>query len=236
MRNLLKGQVMNGVPFNDLYAQYKSIQTEIDDAISSVIKSSSFIRGAHVDEFEDKFAKKIGVKSCVSCANGTDALYIAMRSLGVKAGDEVIVPAMSWISTSEAVTQSGGTVVFCDIDPISNTIDTEKLASLLTDRTVGIIPVHLYGHSANMKKIMQIAKSNALWVIEDCAQAHLAKFEEQMVGTFGNAATFSFYPGKNLGAMGDAGAILTNDHDLAVNIQSLLDMVVSARAIMRLKN
>lgn len=209
---------MTDVPFNDLYAQYKSIQTEIDDAISSVIRSSSFIRGAHVDEFEEKFANKIGAKSCVSCANGTDALYIAMISLGIKAGDEVIVPAMSWISTSETVTQAGGKVVFCDIDPISNTIDTEKLACLVTDRTVGIIPVHLYGHPANMKKIMQIAKSNSLWVIEDCAQAHLAEYEGQIVGTFGNAATFSFYPGKNLGAMGDAGAIITNDIDLAANM------------------
>lgn len=209
---------MTGVPFNDLYAQYKSLKTEIDNAISGVIESSSFIRGPHVEEFEKKFADQIGAKSCVSCANGTDALYIAMKSLGINGGDEVIVPAMSWISTSETVTQAGGRVVFCDIDPVSNTIDTNMLADLITSRTVGIIPVHLYGHAADMKRVMQIATNHSLWVIEDCAQAHLGKYENQSVGTFGNAGTFSFYPGKNLGAMGDAGAIVTNDLDLAANM------------------
>ena len=122
---------MNSIPFNDLYAQYKSIKTEIDGVINDVIKNSSFIRGDHVEEFEEKFANKIGTKSCVSCANGTDALYIAMTSLDIKAGDEVIVPAMSWISTSETVTQAGGKVVFCDIDPVSNTIDVKKIPSLI---------------------------------------------------------------------------------------------------------
>ena len=209
---------MNSIPFNDLYAQYKSIKTEIDGVINDVIKNSSFIRGDHVEEFEEKFANKIGTKSCVSCANGTDALYIAMTSLDIKAGDEVIVPAMSWISTSETVTQAGGKVVFCDIDPVSNTIDVKKIPSLITSRTVGIIPVHLYGHPANMKKVMQIAKNNSLWVIEDCAQAHLSEHQNKLVGTFGNAATFSFYPGKNLGAMGDAGAIVTNDLDLSTRM------------------
>lgn len=203
------------VPFADLHAQYQSIKPEIDSAIADVIANSSFIRGRQVDEFEEKFAEAIGTKKCVSCANGTDALYIAMVALGVKPGDEVIVPAMSWISTSETVTQAGGRVVFCDIDPVSNTLDPENLASKITPRTVGVIPVHLYGHPAAMGEIMGIAKANALWVIEDCAQAHLAQHKGRTVGTFGDVATFSFYPGKNLGAMGDAGAIVTSDSGLA---------------------
>lgn len=203
------------VPFADLHAQYLAIKPEIDAAIAEVIATSSFIRGPHVERFEADFATAIGTRHCVSCANGTDALFIAMVALGVKPGDEVIVPAMSWISTSETVTQAGGRVVFCDVDPKTYTIDTSKLAALVTDRTVGIIPVHLYGQPADMAGVMDIASDRGLWVIEDCAQAHLATFEGRQVGTFGIAATFSFYPGKNLGAMGDAGAIVTNDAGLA---------------------
>lgn len=203
------------VPFADLHKQYLSIKSEIDAAIVEVIASSAFIRGPYVEKFEGAFAQAIGASRCVSCANGTDALYIAMVALGVKPGDEVIVPAMSWISTSETVTQAGGRVVFCDIDAATYTLDPACLADKITDRTVGIIPVHLYGHPAEMDRIMEIADANNLWVIEDCAQAHLAEYKGRKVGTIGNAATFSFYPGKNLGAMGDAGAIVTNDGDLA---------------------
>ncbi len=203
------------VPFADLHAQYLSIKDEIDAAIAEVIATSAFIRGPYVERFEREFAKAIGREHCVSCANGTDALYIAMTALGVNSGDEVIVPAMSWISTSETVTQAGGSVVFCDVDPLTYTIDTAKLENMITPRTVGIIPVHLYGQPAEMDKVMEIAARRGLWVIEDCAQAHLATYRGRMVGTFGIAATFSFYPGKNLGAMGDAGAILTGDATLA---------------------
>jgi dTDP-4-amino-4,6-dideoxygalactose transaminase len=203
------------IPFVDLYAQYLSIKSEIDEAIAAVITSSSFIRGPFVEEFEQDFAKAVGAPHCVSCANGTDALYIAMKALRVRAGDEVIVPAMSWISTSETVTQSGATVVFCDIDPLTYTIDATKLESVITSRTVGIIPVHLYGQPADMGAVIDVAERHALWVIEDCAQAHLAEFRGRQVGGFGVAATFSFYPGKNLGAMGDAGAIITADRALA---------------------
>jgi dTDP-4-amino-4,6-dideoxygalactose transaminase len=138
-----------------------------------------------------------------------------MNALDVKRGDEVIVPAMSWISTSETVTQAGADVVFCDIDPVTHTIDPLRLAALVTDRTVGIIPVHLYGHPADMDPIMAIADKHGLWVIEDCAQSHLATYKDRMVGSFGTAASYSFYPGKNLGAMGDAGAVVTRDKALA---------------------
>jgi len=206
---------MSQVPFADLHAQYQSIKSEIDAAIESVIKSSAFIRGPFVEKFEDEFAKAIGVNHCVSCANGTDAIYIAMHALGVKAGDEVITTSHSWIATSETISQIGAKVVFCDTDKDSFTIDASQIEAKITPRTVGIIPVHLYGQPADMDAIMAIAKKHNLWVIEDCAQAHLARYKGQNVGTFGQAATFSFYPGKNLGAMGDAGAVVSNDGALA---------------------
>ena len=203
------------VPFVDLHAQYLSIKSEIDAAISEVIAESAFIRGPHVDRFEEAWAKTLGVKHCVSCANGTDALYIAMRVLGVKPGDEVVTTAHSWISTSETITQAGGRVVFCDTDNETFTIDPALIEAKITSATVGIIPVHLYGQPADMDPIMAIARKYNLWVIEDSAQAHTAKYKGQVVGTFGNAATFSFYPGKNLGAYGDAGCVVTNDDHLA---------------------
>lgn len=203
------------VPFADLHAQYLTIKDDIDAAMADVIRTSSFVRGPWVERFEREFAAMTGSAVCVSCANGTDSLYIAMHALGVKPGDEVIVPAMSWISTSETVTQAGAKVVFCDVDPKTYTIDTEKLAGLVTPRTVGIIPVHLYGHPADMDNVMAVAARHTLWVIEDCAQAHLATYKQKQVGSFGTAASYSFYPGKNLGAMGDAGAITTGDTALA---------------------
>ena len=203
------------IPFVDLHAQYLSIKPEIDAAFAEVIAQSAYIRGPQVDAFEQAWAKMLGVKHCVSCANGTDAIYIAMRALGVKPGDEVITTAHSWISTSETITQAGGRVVFCDTDNDTFTINPALIEAQVTSHTVGIIPVHLYGQPANMDAIMAIAKKHKLWVIEDCAQAHLARFNGKLVGTFGNAATFSFYPGKNLGAYGDAGCAVTNDDTLA---------------------
>lgn len=203
------------IPFVDLHAQYLTIKPEIDAAIAEVIAQSAFIRGPQVDAFERAWARTLGVKHCVSCANGTDALYIAMRGLGVKPGDEIITTAHSWISTSETVTQAGGRVVFCDTDADTFMIDPALIEAKITPRTVGIIPVHLYGQAADMDPIMAIAKKHKLWLIEDCAQAHLARYRGQLVGTFGNAATFSFYPGKNLGAYGDAGCAVTNDDRLA---------------------
>lgn len=203
------------IPFVDLHAQYLSIKEEIDAAINQVISESAFIRGRHVENFESAWGRVLGVKHCISCANGTDALYVGMRALGVKSGDEVITTAHSWISTSETITQAGGRVVFCDTDPITFTLDTRQIVAKITPRTVGIIPVHLYGQPADMEAIMEIARRHKLWVIEDCAQAHLARYNGQLVGTFGNLATFSFYPGKNLGAYGDAGAAVTDDAQLA---------------------
>ena len=203
------------IPFVDLHAQYQSIEPEINAAIAGVIAESAFVRGPHVESFEQAWAKALGLRHCVSCANGTDALYITMRGLELKPGDEVITTAHSWIATSETITQAGGRVVFCDTDYDTFTINPALIEAKITPRTVGIIPVHLYGQSADMDAIMAIAAKHKLWVIEDCAQAHLARFKGRLVGTFGNAATFSFYPGKNLGAYGDAGCIVTNDDALA---------------------
>lgn len=203
------------VPFVDLYAQYLTIKVDIDCAIAGVIRQSAFIRSKHVTDFEAQWANTVGVRHCVSCANGTDAIYIVMRGLGLKPGDEVITTAHSWISTSETITQAGGRVVFCDTDRETFTIDPKQIESKITPRTVGIIPVHLYGQPADMDPILAIAAKRGLWVIEDCAQAHLAEYKGRQVGTMGTAATFSFYPGKNLGAMGDAGCLVTNDSKLA---------------------
>lgn len=203
------------IPFVDLHAQYLTIKPEIDAAIADTIAQTSFIRGPQVDAFESAWAQTVGVKHCVSCANGTDALYIAMRGLGPKPGDEVITTAHSWISTSETITQAGGQVVFCDTDDETFNLDPAQIEARISPRTVGIIPVHLYGQPCDMDAIMAIARKHNLWVIEDCAQSHLARYQGKMVGTFGHAATFSFYPGKNLGAYGDAGALVTNDDQLA---------------------
>lgn len=209
------------VPYADLGLQYQSIKDEIDGAIAAVIRDSAFIRGPYVDAFEREFAAAASVKHCVSCANGTDALYLAMAGLKVKPGDEVITTAHSWISTSAMITHAGAQVVFCDTDGETFTIDPTAIEAAITPRTVGIIPVHLYGQPADMDAIMAIARKHGLWVIEDCAQAHLACYKDRMVGTFGAAATYSFYPGKNLGAMGDAGAVVTNDAELAEHMTML---------------
>jgi len=203
------------VPFADLHAQYLTIKESIDAAIADVIRTSAFIRGPQVTRFEEQFAAATGATHCVSCANGTDSLYIAMHVLGIQPEDEVIAPAHSWISTTETITQAGGKVVFCDTDRDTFTIDPAQIEARITPRTVGIIPVHLYGQPADMDPIMALAAQHKLWVIEDCAQAHLARYKGRMVGSFGHAASYSFYPGKNLGAMGDAGALTTNDGALA---------------------
>lgn len=203
------------VPFADLHAQYLSIREAIDRAIAEVIETSAFVRGPFVEAFERDYATAMGASHCVSCSDGTAALYIAMHALGIRPGDEVITTAHSWISTSETISQHGAVPVFVDIDPATYTIDPRAIEAKISERTVGIIPVHLYGQAADMAAIMNLAAKRGLWVVEDCAQAHLATFAGRKVGTFGAAATWSFYPGKNLGAMGDAGAITTDDPDLA---------------------
>ena len=204
------------IPFVDLKAQYISIKNEIDNAINSVISETAFIKGKYVDQFEYDFSEAYEIKNVIGCANGTDAIYIALKSLGIGHGDEVITVANSWISSSETITQTGARVVFVDIEPDFFNIDCSKIEEKITEKTKAIIPVHLFGQPANMNEIIEIAKKYNLRVIEDCAQAHFAKLSENKVGTFGDIATFSFFPGKNLGAYGDAGGIITNDEDLAI--------------------
>ncbi|MCS7014325.1 MAG: DegT/DnrJ/EryC1/StrS family aminotransferase [Chloroherpetonaceae bacterium] len=203
------------IPFVDLKAQYQSIKSEIDSAIANVISETAFISGKYAKAFEEEFAAYIGIKHCISCANGTDSIEILLKAMGIGHGDEVIVPANSWISTSEAVTTVGATPVFVDILPDYYTIDPSKIEEKITPRTKVIIPVHLYGLPAEMDEIMAIARKYGLRVLEDCAQSHGATYKGKMTGTFGDCASFSFYPGKNLGAYGDAGAMVTNDDEIA---------------------
>ncbi len=199
------------IKFVDLHRQYLNIKSEVDSKIKDTIKFSNFIRGSHVNFFEKNFAKKNKSKYCLSCANGTDALFIALKTLNLKKNDEVITTAHSWISTSEAITLAGGRVVFADTNLNNFNINYDDIVKKITKNTVGIIPVHLFGQTVNMKKITQIANNFNLWIIEDCAQSAFAKFNNKFVGNFGIFGTFSFYPGKNLGAFGDAGAIITNN-------------------------
>ena len=203
------------IPFVDLKAQYHSIKEEIDTAIQNVINETAFIKGKYVQNFEEEYADAYGVKHCISCANGTDAIYITLKTLGVGPGDEVITVANSWISTSETITQTGAAPVFVDIEPEYYTIDDSRIEEKITPKTKAIIPVHLFGQPAEMDAILNICERHGLLLVEDCAQAHFAEWKGKKVGTMGIAGTFSFFPGKNLGAYGDAGCIVSNDDEFA---------------------
>ena len=203
------------IPFVDLKAQYNSIKNEIDNAISTVISETSFIGGFHVNNFEQEFQNKYGVNHCISCANGTDSLYIIMKMLEIGYGDEVITVANSWISTSETISQTGATPVFVDCEPEYFTINVNEIEAKITPKTKAIIPVHLYGQMCEMDKLIEICEKHSLFLIEDCAQSHFSKYKNVKAGLHGHAASFSFYPGKNLGAYGDAGAIITNNDKFA---------------------
>lgn len=210
---------MLNVPFVDLRAQYYSLKDEIDAAILSVIEEAEFIKGKYVKQFEQEFAQAYKMKHCIGVANGTDAIYIVLKMLGIGNGDEVITVANSWISTSETITQAGAKPVFVDTEPHYFSIDVNKIEEKITSKTKAIIPVHLYGQPAEIDKIKTIAEKHNLFMIEDCSQAHFAVHKGITIGTTGIASTFSFYPGKNLGAYGDAGAVLTNDDELAKKIR-----------------
>lgn len=202
------------VPFVDLHAQYLAHRAEFDAALHGVISRTAFIGGEPVRQFERDYERAYGVRNCISCGNGTDAIYIVLKMLGIGHGDEVITTACSWISTSETVSQTGARPVFVDIDEYF-LIDTDAVERAITPRTKAVIPVHLYGQAAELGKLAALCARHGIFLIEDCAQAHFAESEGQRVGTVGVASTFSFYPGKNLGAYGDAGAIVTDDDELA---------------------
>ncbi len=201
------------IPLTDLYRQYVNIKSEIDAAIENVIRDSAYIKGSYVSSFEENLAHTIGVRKALGLGNGTDALFIALKALGVKEGDEVITAANSFIASSEAITLCGAKPVFADCDEYY-VMDTADLARKITKATKAIIPVHLYGQSAKMDEIMKIAQENGLKVVEDTAQAVMAEYKGKKCGSFGDCATFSFYPGKNLGAYGDGGALVTDNTDL----------------------
>jgi dTDP-4-amino-4,6-dideoxygalactose transaminase len=203
------------VPFVDLKAQYATLKPELDAAIREVVSNTAFIAGRYAEAFERAFAEYLGVENCLAVANGTDAIEIALAANGVSAGDEVIVPANTFFATAEAVSNVGAIPVFVDCEPASYNIDPIKIQQRVSPRTKAIIAVHLYGLPAAMDEIVSISRRLNLKLVEDCAQAHGATYKGQKVGTFGDAATFSFYPSKNLGAFGDAGAVVTNNPDVA---------------------
>ncbi len=209
------------IKFLNLYQQYTEIKAEIDDAIASVIRDSAFIGGPYVKAFERDFARYIGAPHCIGVGNGTDALEIAIEALALRAGSEIVVPANSFIATSEAVSRLGHKVVFCAADPATYTLDLTDLRRRITPRTAAVIAVHLFGHPCDMDGVMDIAREFNLRVIEDCAQSHGAEYKGKRVGTIGDIACFSFYPGKNLGAYGDAGTIITTDDALAAHCRMI---------------
>lgn len=209
------------IPFFDLKGQYSQIKHEVDAEIQKVLSTGLFMGGVPVLDFENAFSKFLGAEHCVSCANGTDALEVALKALGIGKGDEVLVPANSWVSTAEAVNNVGAEPVFVDVIGREHTIDPYLIEGAVNENTRAIIAVHLYGLPARMDEILPIAKKYHLKVIEDCAQAHGAKLKGRSVGTFGEVSTFSFYPTKNLGAYGDAGAIITNDTLLAEKMRRI---------------
>ena len=201
--------------FVDLQTQYEGIKPAIDKAIADVISETAFIGGKYVKAFEAEFAKLYGVKHVITCANGTDSLYILMRMLSIGEGDEVITVANSWISSSETISQTGAKPVFVDVDPVYYSMDETLLETAITPRTKAVIAVHLQGQMCNIEVISEICKKHKIHLIEDCAQSHFSEFNKIRAGLRGIAASFSFYPGKNLGAYGDAGCMITNDDVLA---------------------
>jgi dTDP-4-amino-4,6-dideoxygalactose transaminase len=209
------------IPFNDFQKKYAKYKKEIDAAIARVLKSGWFILGKEGEAFEKKFSEYLGVKYVVGVNSGTDALFLALKALGVGEGDEVITVPNTAVPTVSAIRMTGATPVFVDINEETFTINPALIESKITEKTKVILPVHLYGYPAEMDKIMKIAKKHRLKVLEDAAQAHGAKYKNKIVGTIGDIGAFSFYPTKNLGAFGDAGAIATNDPKLAETAREL---------------
>ena len=207
------------------FVSFKPMERELDkglrEAFNRVFERSLYIEGKEDEEFEKAFAEYCDSKYCIGVGNGLDALMLALKALDIKHGDEVIVPSNTYIATALAVTYVGATLVFVEPDIKTYNINPEKIEEAITDKTKAIMPVHLYGQACDMDPIMEIAKKHNLYVIEDCAQAHGATYKGKVIGSFGNAAGFSFYPGKNLGALGDAGATVTNDEELAKKVRAL---------------
>lgn len=216
---------------NDLVLEFRSIHTEIMSAIENVLHKGNYILGQQVEEFEKEFSDYINVKHTIGVNSGTDALFIALTALGIGPGDEVITVAHTFISTVDSITRNGASPILVDIDKDTFCIDPEKVKSRITQKTKAIIPVHLYGHPADMEPILDLAQKHGLYVIEDASQAHGGLYKKQKIGGIGHLGCFSFYPIKNLGAYGDAGAIVTNDDSLEKKIRMLRNYGRSGRYI-----
>jgi dTDP-4-amino-4,6-dideoxygalactose transaminase len=212
---------VNSIPAFDLTQQYKLIGEEVGAKTLEVLASGHYINGSTVERFEQQFASYIGTTHCVGCNSGTDALYLALRALNIGVGDEVITTPFTFISTAGMISATGATPVFIDVDPQTFNLNLEQVEGAITPRTKAIIPVHLFGQPVDMTRLMAIAKSHDLWVIEDAAQAAGAEWAGAKVGSLGHIGCFSFYPTKNLGACGDAGAITTNDGAIAAQVRML---------------
>ena len=217
----MEQQLKHKIQFVDLKRQYLAYKNEIDEAIQECLNNTAFIGGKAVHQFADRFAAFCETNYCVPCGNGTDALEIGVQALGLGAGDEVIVPANSFVASAEAVSNNQAEVVFCDVDPVSYNIDPSRLEALIGVRTKAIMVVHLFGRVADMDPILALAKKHQLYVIEDASQAHGAMYKGKKAGSFGDFGVFSFYPGKNLGAYGDGGAIVCNDEPLYLKMKKI---------------
>lgn len=209
------------IPFNNLKLANADLQNDLNDAIQRVLQSGWYILGPELDSFEAAFAAYHGLKYAVGVANGTDAIELSLRAAGIGLDDEVITVAHTAVATVCAIERCGARPVFVDIDPVTYTMDVAKAENVITPRTKALLPVHLYGHPANLRDLAALAARKHLLLIEDCAQAHGARFEGRLVGTWGQLAAFSFYPTKNLGAFGDGGAIITNDSGFAERLKRL---------------
>ena len=209
------------VPFLDLHKAYSELRDHINNSIKLSLESGFYIGGEQVEMFEREFANYTGAKHCVSCGNGLDAIHLALKALGVGPGDEVIVPSHTFIATWLAVTQVGAAIVPVEPDEKTFTINPEKIEAVITENTKAIIPVHLYGHPADLDPILEIATRYGIYVLEDAAQAHGARYKGNRIGSHGDVVAWSFYPGKNLGAFGDGGAITTNNKSLSDKIRKL---------------
>jgi dTDP-4-amino-4,6-dideoxygalactose transaminase len=209
------------VPFLDMKAPYDELRREMDEAYERVMRSGWYVLGEELEAFERAWADYCGARHCVGVGNGLEALHLALLAMGVGPGDEVIVPANTYIATWLAVTETGAVPVPVEPDPLTHNIDPERIAPAITSRTKVILPVHLYGLPAPMDRIRAVARRHGLMVLEDAVQSHGALDHGRRCGALGDAAAFSFYPGKNLGAMGDAGAVVTDDDRLADRVRVL---------------
>jgi len=209
------------IPFIDLKREYEEIKEEISQAIEEVLKSGWFILGEEAEKFEEEFSMYVGTRYGIAVNSGSDALYLTLKALGIGEGDEVVTVSHTFISTVDAIVRNGAKPVFVDIEPDTYCIDAAKIEENISSKTKAILPVHIYGHPADMDMVMEVAKRHGLYVIEDACQAHGAQYKSKKVGSIGDAGCFSFYPTKNLGSYGDGGMIVTNDENLAEKIKML---------------